>query len=295
MPSLKEIKSRLSAVNSTRKITSAMQMVSSAKLRRAQSVITGMLPYQEKMNRMLTNLLGTDCKVESPYAVARLVKKAAIVAFSSNSSLCGTFNANISKSLAALIKDYEARGISRENLTVYPVGKKIEDYVDKSKLVKGGTYQAIAETPSYGEASILAETLMDQFNSGKIDEVKIIYHHFKSRGVQELLTVTFLPFDLSGEIDSLKDKGKLTGFNKYIVEPSAGEVVDALLPKVICLDLFTALADSNASEHAARMMAMQLATDNADEILDDLTVAYNKSRQQAITSEILDIVRGSMK
>ena len=295
MPSLKEIKSRLSAVNSTRKITSAMQMVSSAKLRRAQSVITGMLPYEEKLNRMLSDLLWTDCKVDSPIAVARPVKNAAIVAFSSNSSLCGTFNANVSKALAALVKDYDAKGVGKDNITVYPVGKKIEDYVDKSKLNKGGSYQAIAETPSYGEISALADKLMDQFSSRQIDEVKMVYHHFKSRGVQELLTVTFLPFDLTREIDSLKDTARTPGFNKYIVEPSAVEIIDALLPKVICLNLYTALADSNASEHAARMLAMQLATDNADDLLDELTVAYNKSRQQAITSEILDIVRGSMK
>jgi F-type H+-transporting ATPase subunit gamma len=293
MHTLKEIKTRLNAVNSTRKITSAMELVSSAKLRHAQTVIAGMVSYEEKLNKILTNLLRTGVSVDSQLVMTKPVKNAAIIAFSSNTSLCGTFNANVSKRLASVADEYAKAGISKENLTVYAIGKKIEDYAKGKEYRLGGSYQAMADKPSYAAAAALAETITKAFQDGEIDEVKMIFHHFKSRSVQELATVTFLPFDIAGQRNRMDDI--VPGANEYIVEPDARTLVDSLLPKVVCLNLYTALADSNASEHAARTIAMQMATENADKLLSDLTVQYNKLRQQAITNEILDIVRGSMK
>ena len=276
MASLKEVKTRINSVQSTRKITSAMKMVASAKLHKA-------------LNKILTNFLSADLPVESPFCVERPVKRVAIVAFSSNSSLCGAFNANVLKMFLQTVGEY--RELGQDNILIYPVGKKIEEAVKKLGFFPQGSYQKLADKPSYDEAAALAKLLMELFLEKNIDRVELIYHHFKSMGVQELLRERYLPIDLSA-VQNDEERGGVV--NDYIIEPSAAQLIADLIPQVLSQKIFTAALDSNASEHAARTLAMQIATDNANELIQELTKQYNKTRQQAITNELLDIVGGSM-
>ena len=289
MASLKEVKTRINSVQSTRKITSAMKMVASAKLHKAQGAIENMLPYQRKLNKILTNFLSADLPVESPFCVERPVKRVAIVAFSSNSSLCGAFNANVLKMFLQTVGEY--RELGQDNILIYPVGKKIEEAVKKLGFFPQGSYQKLADKPSYDEAAALAKLLMELFLEKNIDRVELIYHHFKSMGVQELLRERYLPINLSA-VQNDEERGGVV--NDYIIEPSAAQLIADLIPQVLSQKIFTAALDSNASEHAARTLAMQIATDNANELIQELTKQYNKTRQQAITNELLDIVGGSM-
>lgn len=296
MASLKEVKNRISSVKSTRQITSAMKMVASAKLHKAQGRIENMLPYQRKLNEILTNFLRTDASFESPYTEKRPVTRVAVVAFSSNSSLCGAFNSNVAKMLERTLEDYQSLG--KENVLIYPVGKKVEEAVKKMGYVPQGSYPVMADKPSYVEAYELAYKLMHEFVEKRVDRVELIYHHFKSMGSQVLLREDYLPIDLTQVAQEAAEdipEDARSFNNDYIVEPSVGELIAELLPKVLSQKIFTVLLDSNTSEHAARMLAMQTATDNANELIQDLTKQYNKSRQQAITNELLDIIGGSLK
>ena len=298
MASLKEVKTRISSVKSTRKITSAMKMVASAKLHKAQGAIENMLPYQKKLNQILTNFLSTDVPVQSPYIQVREVKRVAIVVFSSNASLCGAFNTNVIKMLMETIGEY--RTLGQDNILIFPVGKKVEDAVRRMGFQPQETSPTLSDKPGYQEASRLAHRLMDMYVAGKFDRVELIYHHFKSIGVQILLRETYLPIDLTrameeSEQQEKEKEEKREVVNDYIVEPSAEQLIADLIPTVLSQKLFTAAVDSNASEHAARTLAMQVATDNANDLIQDLTKQYNKSRQQAITNELLDIVGGSMQ
>ena len=298
MASLKEVKTRINSVKSTRKITSAMKMVASAKLHKAQGAIENMLPYQRKLNKILTNFLSADLPIESPYIKAREVKRVAIVAFSSNTSLCGAFNANVIKMLLQTVGEF--RTLGQDNILIFPVGKKVDEAAKRLGFQPQETSATLSDKPSYQEASELAHRLMKMYIAGEIDRVELIYHHFKSMGVQILLRETYLPIDLTHLVDGEeKEKeeevqgGEIA--NDYIIEPSAEELIANLIPTVLSQKLFTAAVDSNASEHAARTLAMQVATDNANELIQDLTKQYNKSRQQAITNELLDIVGGYMQ
>ena len=298
MASLKEVKTRINSVKSTRKITSAMKMVASAKLHKAQGAIENMLPYQRKLNKILTNFLSADLPIESPYIKAREVKRVAIVAFSSNTSLCGAFNANVIKMLLQTVGEF--RTLGQDNILIFPVGKKVDEAAKRLGFQPQETSATLSDKPSYQEASELAHRLMKMYIAGEIDRVELIYHHFKSMGVQILLRETYLPIDLTHLVDGEeKEKeeevqgGEIA--NDYIIEPSAEELIANLIPTVLSQKLFTAAVDSNASEHAARTLAMQVATDNANELIQDLTKQYDKSRQQAITNELLDIVGGSMQ
>lgn len=298
MASLKEVKTRINSVKSTRKITSAMKMVASAELHKAQGAIENMLPYERKLNKILTNFLSADLPVESPYIKAREVKRVAIVAFSSNTSLCGAFNANVIKMLLQTVGEF--RTLGQDNILIFPVGKKVDEAVKRLGFQPQETSPTLSDKPSYQEASELAHRLMEMYVSGEIDRVELIYHHFKSMGVQILLRETYLPIDLTRVVDEEEKQkeeevqgGEIA--NDYIIEPSAEELITNLIPTVLSQKLFTAAVDSNASEHAARTLAMQVATDNANELIQDLTKQYNKSRQQAITNELLDIVGGSMQ
>ena len=298
MASLKEVKTRINSVKSTRKITSAMKMVASAKLHKAQGAIENMLPYQRKLNKILTNFLSADLPIESPYIKAREVKRVAIVTFSSNTSLCGAFNANVIKMLLQTVGEF--RTLGQDNILIFPVGKKVDEAAKRLGFQPQETSATLSDKPSYQEASELAHRLMKMYIAGEIDRVELIYHHFKSMGVQILLRETYLPIDLTHLVDGEeKEKeeevqgGEIA--NDYIIEPSAEELIANLIPTVLSQKLFTAAVDSNASEHAARTLAMQVATDNANELIQDLTKQYNKSRQQAITNELLDIVGGSMQ
>ena len=298
MASLKEVKTRINSVKSTRKITSAMKMVASAKLHKAQGAIENMLPYQKKLNKILTNFLSADLPVESPYIKVREVKRVAIVAFSSNTSLCGAFNANVIKMLLQTVGEY--RTLGQDNILIFPVGKKVDEAVKRMGFQPQETSLTLSDKPTYQEAAELAHHLMEMYVSGEVDRVEIIYHHFKSMGLQILLRETYLPIDLTHVINEEEEPNKegVEGHeiaNDYIIEPNAEELIANLIPTVLSQKLFTAAVDSNTSEHAARTLAMQVATDNANELIQDLTKQYNKSRQQAITNELLDIVGGSMK
>ena len=270
-----------------------MKMVASAKLHKAQGRIENMLPYQHQLNRILTNFLSTDTTIESAYTSARPVEKVTVLAFSSNSSLCGAYNMNVAKMLEEVVAEYHSLG--KENIAIYPVGKKIEEAVKKMGYTPKGSFQSMAEKPSYEEARKLAEELMDAFVQGQTDRIVLVYHHFKSTGTQILLKENFLPIDLQQAAASEGEAVAASYNSDYIVEPAADRLVAELLPKVLCQKIYTVLLDSSASEHAARMLAMQTATDNANDLIQDLTKQYNKGRQQAITNELLDIIGGSLK
>lgn len=287
MASLKEVKTRIASVNSTRKITSAMKMVASSKLHHAQNAIEQMRPYESKLNSLMTTFVGAlEGEVVSPFAMQREVKRVAIVAFSSNSSLCGGFNGNVVKELRKSLEVYKESGV--EVVAVYPIGKKVTEATKKMGFEPNVELSDVLDHPRYSPIVELSSLLMQQFERGEVDKVEFIYHHFKSAGSQILQTKQFLPVVITKENDFSTECN-------YIIEPSLDILIEKLIPKALHLRLYSAMLDSLASEHAARVIAMQVATDNADELLRELTLQYNKTRQQAITAELLDIVGGSMQ
>ena len=288
MPSLKEIKGRIGSVQSTLKITSAMKLVASAKLRKAQQTIEGMRPYERKLQGMLDHLVASGAKLSGEYtrtpAEGAGKLRIALVAFASNSSLCGAFNANAVRLTLETIRSY-----GEADVTVYSIGRKMADAMRKAGKPSPADYQKLADKPSYAPAAELAEQLMEDFLAGRLDRIDLVYNHFVSSGKQVPVRETLLPmgnFLLSEAKESDVD---------YILEPSASALLADLLPKSLRLKFYTALLDSNASEHAARTVAMQTATDNGEDLLQELTLQYNKSRQQKITSEILDLAGGSQQ
>lgn len=275
-----------------------MKMVASAKLHKAQGAIENMLPYQKKLNKILTNFLSADLPIESPYVQEREVKRVAIVVFSSNTSLCGAFNANVIKMMMQTIGEF--RTLGQDNILIFPVGKKVDEAAKRMGFKPQEVSPTLSDKPTYQEAAELAHRLMDLYVAGEVDRVEIIYHHFKSMGVQILLRETYLPINLTSVVseedrENEEEVQENEIANDYIIEPNAEELIASLIPTVLSQKIFTAAVDSNASEHAARTLAMQVATDNANELIQDLTKQYNKSRQQAITNELLDIVGGTMK
>lgn len=294
MASLKEVKTRIASVNSTRKITSAMKMVASSKLHHAQQAIERMRPYEHKLGQIMSTFVSSmEGDMDTPYAEVREVKRVAIVLYTSNSSLCGGFNANVIKAFTQKVKDYQRAGV--QVVRVYPLGKKAYEAVRKQGFSDVMDYSRMLDHPAYEPASQVAAELMSLYEDHVVDAVDLIYHHFKSAGSQVLLDEPFLPIRLEAEEQSSVSHKKDDIALDFIVEPSKELVINRLIPKSLHLKLYTALLDSLASEHAARVVAMQVATDNADDLLRELTLTYNKTRQQAITSELLDIVGGSMQ
>ena len=323
MASLKEIKTRIASVQSTRKITSAMKMVASSKLHHAQNAIESMLPYEAMLEHILKTFLVSTPDTDTPFDEERPVKRVALLVFSSNSSLCGGFNANVIKLLQQTIDEYHAKGLTDKDIVIYPVGRKVFEAAKKRGYECVYPYPQLADKPNSEECRNIAKELGQKWLKGEFDKVEIIYHHFKSAGSQVLQRKNFLPIDLEEELnedtvrdlssnistkaaqDYLKKKGQ-TGTQKsnsetvtplnddFIIEPNLHTVLTSLVPKILHIMVYTALLDSNASEHAARMVAMQTATDNADDLLRSLNLQYNKSRQAAITSELLDIMGGSV-
>ena len=321
MPSLKEIKTRIASVKNTRKITSAMKMVSSSKLHHAQIQIENMLPYENMLEHILKSFLASTPENDTIFDKNRSeIKRVALVVFASNSSLCGSFNGNVLKLMMQVIEEY--RHLGKDNIVIYPIGRKVFDKVKKLGFTPAGNFNHLADKPNAHECQKVAREITKKFAQGELDQVEIIYHHFKSAGTQILKRKTFLPIDLSTEVgvDNDRDlssdlatakaqeylrKNKKTVSKKaaeeakplnddFIVEPDIRTVLSSLIPKQLHHMFYTALLDSVASEHAARMVAMQTATDNADELLSSLNLQLNKSRQQAITNELLDIVGGSI-
>ena len=360
MPSLKEIKGRINSISSTLAITSAMKMVASAKLQKAQMAIQNMLPYERRLYSMLLDLMGAmnisaaaseDGSVrgsgsaergfdksgdrlslsnrhdlagmEGAYSLMaqREVRKVAIVAFASNSSLCGAFNSNAIREATAVINEYRASGLGDADITVYSVGRKMAEAMRKLGFPSPADFTKMSDSPSYDAASALAQELFDGFVSGRFDKVELVYNHYKSTSSQPTTRQTYLPLSLADatadiQVGKITDSASESDTNRgaesvgapvvrqgspttetpdLIVEPSKEELIATLLPKVVRLRVFTTLLDSTAAEQAARTVAMQLATDNGNDLLQELTLEYNKGRQQKITSEILDIVGGSMQ
>lgn len=344
MPSLKEIKGRINSISSTLAITSAMKMVAAAKLQKAQMAIQNMLPYERRLHSMLIDLMGAvnmsapaseegsarlvslsnqpdHTESEGAYSLMaqREVRKVAIVAFASNSSLCGAFNSNVIREATAVINEYRASGLGDADITVYSVGRKMAEAMKKLGFPSPADFTKMSDSPSYDAASALAQELLDGFVSGRFDKVVLVYNHYKSTSSQPTIRQTYLPLSLADATADLQagkiaDSASESDTNRgaepvgapvvrqgspttedLIVEPSKEELIATLLPKVVRLRVFTTLLDSTAAEQAARTVAMQLATDNGNDLLQELTLEYNKGRQQKITSEILDLVGGSMQ
>ncbi len=322
MASLKEVKNRIASVNSTRKITSAMKMVASSKLHHAQQSIERMLPYEETLEKMLKTFLATRPDITSAFEQThKQLRCVALVVYASNSSLCGGFNGNIIKEMIKAVDHYRKLGVER--IVIYPIGRKVAEKVAKLGLESAGDFTHLADRPNESDCREVSISINKKYQDGEYDRVELIYHHFKSAGSQILRRKQYLPIDLSLQLAEVKTDRDLQSRtataesvayakqhggetikyehseakplnDNYIVEPSVKELLLKLIPKELHLMFYTALLDSNASEHAARMIAMQTATDNADELLRILRLQYNKTRQYAITAELLDIVGGSM-
>lgn len=295
MASLKEVKTRIASVNSTRKITSAMKMVASSKLHKAQQSIESMRPYERLLNKIMgTFVKSMEGELPSPYAAVRPVQRVALVVYTSNSSLCGGFNANIIKAFNKKVEAYRKEGV--EVTQVVAFGKKALEAVRKAGWTDAQDCGALLDPPAYAPAANVAAELMQKFVDGEVDRVELIYHHFRSAASQVITQENLLPISIEAAATDEAEEEKHGGRKlDFIVEPSKEQIVLQLIPKALYLKLYTALLDSLASEHAARVIAMQIATDNADELLRELTLTYNKTRQQAITTELLDIVGGSMQ
>ncbi|TQI69411.1 F-type H+-transporting ATPase subunit gamma [Gramella sp. Hel_I_59] len=281
MANLKELRSRITSVSSTMQITSAMKMVSAAKLSKAQDAITSMRPYAEKLTQLLQDLSATlDDDANSKFAEEREVKRVLIVAISSNKGLAGAFNTNIIKK----VKSKVAADYQNTEVELLTLGKKGNDILKKTFEVYKND-NAIFDDLSFENVSEIAEELMQVFVDGKFDKIELVYNQFKNAGTQVVMDEQFLPIERF-ETESEKQLD-------YIFEPSKIEIVKDLIPKSLKMQLFKALRDSFASEHGARMTAMHKATDNAKELRDDLKLSYNKARQASITNEILEIVGGA--
>ncbi len=282
MANLKEIRNRISSVSSTMQITSAMKMVSAAKLKKAQDAITAMRPYADKLTELLQSLSATlDADSGSKFSTQREVKNVLIVAITSNRGLCGAFNSNIIKQTQNLISDVYAD----KKVSVVAIGKKANDTFAKQNIVIANKSEVFDDL-TFDNVAEIAEMLMEKFVAGEFDKIEIVYNKFKNAATQIVMTEQFLPIvPMEGDADNNNAD--------YIFEPSKIEIVEQLIPKSLKTQLFKGVRDSFASEHGARMTAMHKATDNATELRDQLKLTYNKARQAAITNEILEIVGGA--
>ncbi|MFT6933769.1 MAG: F-type H+-transporting ATPase subunit gamma [Maribacter sp.] len=281
MANLKEIRNRIASVSSTMQITSAMKMVSAAKLKKAQDAITAMRPYADKLTGLLQSLSASmDSDSGSKYSDNRAVNKVLVVAITSNRGLCGAFNTNILKQCVYLAEDFH----TGKQVDFVAIGKKSSDYLGKKYTVIAN-HSSVYEDLTFDNVAGIAESLMEQFTNGSYDRIEIIYNKFKNAATQIVMTEQFLPIvPLVGEEKISAD---------YIFEPSKLEIIEQLIPKSLKTQLYKGIRDSFASEHGARMTAMHKATDNATELRDQLKLTYNQARQAAITNEILEIVGGA--
>lgn len=292
MASLKETKNHIASVKSTLKITSAMKMVASAKLHKAQQAIEAMRPYEAALHDILMQAGGSLEGYMRP-ASQGPGGTVAVVLFSSCSSLCGGFNANVIREARARIAALRAEG---RQVVVYSVGRKAADAMRRDGYDSPADYGHLVTAPSYNEVADLAQTLVSAYESGEYERVELIYNHFVSAASQKVTVETYLPFSMADTLeDSPKDADSPADAEEYIMEPDRASLLADLIPKVIRLKLYTVVLDSVAAEHAARTVAMQTATDNGEEMLGDLTLQYNKDRQQKITFEILDLAAGAQR
>jgi F-type H+-transporting ATPase subunit gamma len=288
MASLKEIRTRVSSVKSTRQITSAMKMVSAAKLRRAQDAIVKMRPYANKLLEILSGLSGNiENEEDNVYGTVREIKKVLIVVITSNKGLCGAFNSNVSKMAIQLAEEKYHSLMKAGDLDIIAIGKKGADLLRSKGYKILETHHEIYDHLSFEKIVPLADKILTSFVAGNYDEVTIIYNQFKNAAVHELLVEQYLP------ITPVKSESNADNNFNYILEPTLEFIVRELIPKYLKIQLYKALLDSNAAEHGARMTAMHKATDNATELIKQLQLEYNKARQASITKEILEIVGGA--
>jgi len=290
MPNLKEVRSRIESVKSTQQITSAMKMVAASKLRKAQNAILTMRPYASKLREIMQNVSsGAESKEENVFGQQRPAQHILIIAISSNRGLCGPFNANIGKAVIQRINENFSSQYKSGNVDIFSIGKKGSDFLRVRKFTISQRNDQILEKLSFENVRPIAEELMAQFAAKKYDHIEIIYNQFKNAAVQILQNEQFLPI-AQGQAQLLNQPQHKTD---YIFEPSKEEIIRELIPKSLKIQLYKSLLDSLASEHGARMTAMNKATDNAQEMLKSLKLSYNKARQAAITNEILEIVSGA--
>jgi F-type H+-transporting ATPase subunit gamma len=286
---LKEVRVRIASVISTQQITKAMKMVSAAKLRRAQDAITRMRPYARMLREIIENVSGTlDSSTGGVYATARPVKNVLIICVTSNRGLCGAFNANVIRTVSRKIREQYSNLGGEGRVKVLCIGKKASDFFHKNKNVYAGNHNEIYQHLNFESVSKIAEEVMREFAEGNYDKVEVVYNQFKNAAVQYVTTEQMLPIVPPEKKETTNKK-----IEDYIYEPGKEELVLELLPKAIKIQLYKAILDSHASEHGARMTAMNKATDNAGDILRGLRLEYNKRRQAAITGEILEIVAGA--
>lgn len=283
MPNLKEIKSRITSVKSTIQITSAMKMVSAAKLKKAQDAIIQLRPYSNKLTEIMSSVSSaSEDSSQNKYSEVRDVNNILLIPITSNRGLCGGFNANIIKKTIEIEKELS----SKSELTILSIGKKSSEFFKKNKYNVHSTHDDVFQDVNYEDVSKIAELILNDFAIEKFDKVILVYNQFKNAATQIVMQEDFLPLNKTQSENSQEAVD-------YIYEPSKGEILNELIPKSLKTQLFKAILDSNASEHGARMTAMHKATDNATELKNELTLSYNKARQAAITGEILEIVGGA--
>ena len=294
MANLKEIRTRISSISSTRQITSAMKMVSAAKLRKAQDAILQLRPYAEKLQDILSAISDAlQNEEDNVFMAKRDVNKVLLVVITSNRGLCGAFNTNVQKSAIMVAHEKYGRLLANGNVDFYTIGKKGNEYLKKRKYKIVHSDNDIFDNLTYEAASEMATELMKMFEEGKYDCIELIYNQFRNAAVQDLTEEQFLPVP-EEPVDPMKSKGKiLQTHTYYIFEPSKEYIIQELIPKSLKLQFFKAILDSYASEQGARMTSMHKATDNATEIIKELRLDYNKARQASITNEILEIVSGA--
>ena len=287
MANLKEVRTRIASVSSTQQITSAMKMVSAAKFRRAQNAIIGMRPYAAQLNEIIAGI-DTGDGVQTPYHAVRPIKTVALVVVTSNKGLCGAFNSNVLKLANQRVEHWRGEGAE---LRLICIGKKASEQMAKLKGVKPDSKDELLDSPSFDAIASLADTLLADFAEKRIDYVEVVYNQFKNSLSQILSCEQFLP--VTGNSSTTSNTSTTSKNNDFIYEPSKEEIMREMIPLTLRSTFYRIILDSLASEHGARMTAMQKATDNATELLKDLRLSYNKARQAAITNEIIEIVSGS--
>lgn len=291
MATMRELKGRIDSVHSSQKITGAMKMISSARLRKAESRLAHSQPYREKLWEIYHHITGAGCEYDSPLTRAREVKRVAVVIFASDEGLCGAFNINVYKELREVVREYRQKGV--REITVWPVGKKIQYDVHRMPGVAIEEVNPLFEgKKDFSQATkVVAEQLVNQFLTGKIDRADIIYTHYKSIGTQLVMNQRFLPVRQEEQKEVTAEQERTW----YIYEPDCAAILQTLYPLILHAQMYQALMESRTSEQAARILAMQMANDNANKLLGNLHLEYNKLRQQGITSELLDIAGGTVR
>ncbi len=289
MANLKEVRTRIASVSSTQQITSAMKMVSAAKFRRAQNAILGARPYSAQLNEIIADIDSGD-GVLTPYHQVRPLQTVVLVVVTSNKGLCGAFNSNVLKQAQSRIDHYRRQLPANGTLRVLTFGKKATELLSRQKDLKITSYDDILDSPSFDSIANIVDGLMADYADKKVDHVEIVYNQFRNSLSQDLITEQFLP--VSGKPKKEAGGGRKTA-NDYLFEPSKEEILREMVPLMLRTAFYRIILDSLASEHGARMTAMQKATDNATELLKDLRLSYNKARQATITNEIIEIVSGS--